>query len=36
MAELESTAPEIDELAERFGDLRSAIAEHLRTGRNTD
>ena len=37
MAELEATAPEIDEIvAERFGDLRSAIAEHLRTGRNID
>ena len=37
MAELEATAPEIDEIvAERFGDLRSAIAEHLLTGRNID
>ena len=37
MAELEATAPEIDEIvAERFGDLRNAIAEHLRTGRNID
>ena len=37
MAELEATAPEIDEIVtERFGDLRSAIAEHLRTGRNID
>ena len=37
MAELEASDPEIDEIvAERFGDLRSAIAEHLRTGRNID
>jgi hypothetical protein len=37
IAELEATAPEIDEIvAERFGDLRSAIAEHLRTGRNIE
>jgi hypothetical protein len=37
MAELEATAPEIDEIvAERFSDPRSAIAEHLRTGRNID
>jgi hypothetical protein len=37
MAELEATAPEIDEIvAECFGDLRSAMAEHLRTGRNID
>ena len=36
MAELEATAPEIDEIvAERFGDLRSD-RQHLRTGRNID